>query len=852
MERNTALIKIFTSFILILPVLLLAPLSTHAQDEDSNVIVHVHNPEGIEIGMIPEIGQTGVVIYDGDNSIGCGAYDAKTLNKPISISSGTHNIKAKFNGITKEQAVSVDSGETKDVIFTFDRANYINEIKEKLPMNFSDTVSVSGWTDKIGRVWKETELCAVGGDFWVQFCSANVSITVQVIITRLEDSRFHMEHHILGGTSSVWNIHSPPNTEWSVGAYGFVVINQKNAIVLPSTCDIWFVQGWGIMPTLGGIYLHDKPSNYLNPPGEQGSSGPICSYTADVTHYDHYLFGLLPGDYTISGGFRQPAGTYSMDLTTDFNSAEDIELASSVSDVPYYFGLYVEAQMDKQVYSQDDEAKISCIVKEGFTGLPITPDTITAVVTKPDGSKETVLLSEIATGSYTGTIDKSSLPGEYQVTIAAKKAGYPDGGIELDFTVGILEILNGKDFSGGTEEVLSDTEKLATISGVSVEGIAADGAARLLFRLNVSEPREVTFSIEGGTGDFRYDGILRSIDGQEGREIRVNTAATSKGEKAFVIYQAPATFVRPGHAEDSRSAERMIGFKVVSDKSPAFEITKGKMIIKPPVILIHGIWGKGSDLTALQNFLKSNYSPYIFILDYEPTNDRHFSENVPRVPSRIREIRKDAYNRGIAVARFDVVGHSMGGLLARIWSNSGYGVYKNGTNFYQGDINRLITIDSPHYGSFFADAGIACWRNPHSPKTHLIFLGMEASNHSVTAGAVEDLMSTSRPIRHMNKVALTVPMYVIVGSYDGITLNTSGGKTRLEGIPGSYFNLHNILLWEGYDIRPYLLNGNSDVIVSMHSQRGGRSDWATFGFDHMVAPSNQDAAKYICDLLNSQ
>jgi hypothetical protein len=94
MERNTALIKIFTSFILILPVLLLAPLSTHAQGEDSNVIVHVHNPEGIEIGMIPEIGQTGVVIYDGDNSIGCGAYDAKTLNKPISISSGTHNITA--------------------------------------------------------------------------------------------------------------------------------------------------------------------------------------------------------------------------------------------------------------------------------------------------------------------------------------------------------------------------------------------------------------------------------------------------------------------------------------------------------------------------------------------------------------------------------------------------------------------------------------------------------------------------------------------------------------------------------------------------------------------------------------
>lgn len=846
----------------------LYPLSIQA-DENSYIIVHVHNPEGIEIGMIPGIGQTGVVIYDGDNSIGCGAYDAKTLNKPLSISSGTHNIKVRFNGITKEQSVSVDSGETKDVIFTLERINYIDEIKNKLLMNFSDTVSVSGWTDKAGRVWKETELCAVGGDFWVSYCSADVSITVQAIITHLEDNRFCMEHHILGGASSVWNIHPPPNAEWSVGAYGFVVINQKNAVALPSTCDIWFVQGWGIMPTLGGIYLHDKPSNYLNPPGEQGSSGPICSYAADVTGQDNYLFGLLPGAYTISGGFRQPAGTYSMSLTTDFNSTEDIELASSVSDVPYYLGLYVEAQADKQIYSPADEAKIYCTVKEGFTGLPINPDTITAVVTKPDGSKETVLLSEIATGSYAGNFDKTSSLGHYQVMISAKKAGLPDGEFKLDFLVGMLEVLDGSDFSDG-KELYSDQGKLSW-GGAAVEGAAVDGVTRLLLRIKLGSEDQLQFSIAEGSSS-EENGFLRSLDGsgQAGDNITVSTVSLDDGIYAFAVYQVPDNFVRNSYPEDKWLAERTITFNVTSTRTSSQLCFKPIKLVRPPVILVHGLWSNPKMWIVPYNFADALWSRFpgikLVFANYLSTNADSFETNKYLIPWYVKKTRIDFRQRKIAMVRADIIGHSMGGVLAHIYAEGGQGWYKRADNFFVGDINRLITLNSPHKGSFVADLIVKFISDETMPlgvRGEFMEL-LDTTGRPVDKGAVFDLMTTSDQIEMLNRRPAFASCHAIgddvvvpgTADIDAFLLDWIASTVN-EGLPDWLGVILEVL---GSRLDPYknqylknVVDDHSDLVVSLDSQLGGIG-WGSAAssiLDGWHNTINDATVKEVTNLLNA-
>jgi hypothetical protein len=70
---------------------------------------------------------------------------------------------------------------------------------------------------------------------------------------------------------------------------------------------------------------------------------------------------------------------------------------------------------------------------------------------------------------------------------------------------------------------------------------------------------------------------------------------------------------------------------------------------------------------------------------------------------------KDALNHyrntlGVAVTQVDVIGHSLGGVLPRVYASPQYNPdYKRAENFMQGDINRLITLGSTHFGSHLGE-----------------------------------------------------------------------------------------------------------------------------------------------------
>jgi pimeloyl-ACP methyl ester carboxylesterase len=69
-------------------------------------------------------------------------------------------------------------------------------------------------------------------------------------------------------------------------------------------------------------------------------------------------------------------------------------------------------------------------------------------------------------------------------------------------------------------------------------------------------------------------------------------------------------------------------------------------------------------------------------------------------PGGIETAIEDFRKRDIAATQADVVGHSMGGVLARVYASNAYNPnYERPENFSQGDIHRLITISSTHFGS---------------------------------------------------------------------------------------------------------------------------------------------------------
>lgn len=65
-------------------------------------------------------------------------------------------------------------------------------------------------------------------------------------------------------------------------------------------------------------------------------------------------------------------------------------------------------------------------------------------------------------------------------------------------------------------------------------------------------------------------------------------------------------------------------------------------------------------------------------------------------------------DKGFAVTQADVMGHSMGGILTRLCI--AMPTYKRPENFGQGDVRRLLTLDTPHSGSTFPNLVTALHR----------------------------------------------------------------------------------------------------------------------------------------------
>ena len=97
--------------------------------------------------------------------------------------------------------------------------------------------------------------------------------------------------------------------------------------------------------------------------------------------------------------------------------------------------------------------------------------------------------------------------------------------------------------------------------------------------------------------------------------------------------------------------------------------------------------------------------------DYRPQTEGWFVQKKPNLPPfqnpdkiRIGGIKqalkyyRDTLN--IAATQADAIGHSMGGILSRVWASPNYNpTYKREENFNKGDIRRLVTLNTPHHGS---------------------------------------------------------------------------------------------------------------------------------------------------------
>jgi len=316
-----------------------------------------------------------------------------------------------------------------------------------------------------------------------------------------------------------------------------------------------------------------------------------------------------------------------------------------------------------------------------------------------------------------------------------------------------VEVLDAKDFRSGsaisTDPITLSNQRL----GRPMRGVATDGIAQLVLRARTNHPGIVTFAISdpdgGPTGNaVEYGQLWSPPGGDRGATLPVQTESvgSAPGEFfAFARYRAPETFPRSGVAADLGAAQRSLRLRVSFQPSdgtppPAQPLDRNLTLARPPVVLIHGLASSSETWNTFETKLRERI-PGLYldaeVGDYRDNNLAHFSVNGAVPTAAVIRARNAYRDRGLAAIQADVFGHSMGGVLSRI--AAGGNQYRRDRNYGEGDFNKLVTVDSPHHGSPWADLLWASLSLPVGKGIETV-LGVPSAQY---LGAIEDLQTAS-------------------------------------------------------------------------------------------------------------
>jgi hypothetical protein len=202
---------------------------------------------------------------------------------------------------------------------------------------------------------------------------------------------------------------------------------------------------------------------------------------------------------------------------------------------------------------------------------------------------------------------------------------------------------------------------------------------------------------------------------------------------AFAVYSPPPDFARAGVQADQSLVSRLVTLKSQDSNGNQLTLTNVQ-ILRPPVLYIHGIWDGPATWNEFSTGLLARLpGEFSCRVDYAATQGDSVNSNTPVAlrwaESCLREFR--TMNHASA-AQLDFIVHSMGGLISNNMPQ--FPAFQSTVSYGQGYIHKLITVDTPYFGSQFA-ANLS----QSSTICKAIFNNLD---HKV-GGAVEDLIPRS-------------------------------------------------------------------------------------------------------------
>jgi pimeloyl-ACP methyl ester carboxylesterase len=362
-------------------------------------------------------------------------------------------------------------------------------------------------------------------------------------------------------------------------------------------------------------------------------------------------------------------------------------------------------------------------------------------------------------------------------------------------------------------------------------GIATDGVSKVLLRMTTGAPgrMHVPNAAEQGLS-FPWGDSTYYFDGKN---------------YFFALYTAPDEF---DELEDifSYGTDNIDAYNTAVNyeftingevRNNALSITH----VRPPVVLVHGTYSNPDQTwkTPVANgqsfydrLIGEGFKP--FTVNYQPSNGTVSGADISSFQHNARILWGDVYPEntggikdalhyyrntlGVAVTQADVIGHSLGGILPRVYASSHYNPqYKNPVNFNAGDINRLITLGSTHFGSHLGE--LQLFLDGLSPFDigALDWLALQGVNLITQwVGGASASLAVMDQLPPPNATSLSLLGRTEVPSH-AITLRTPAGALRdtVHDPDESYYDMYwytTTLMYQVHDVRTEYLNSKLELI----------------------------------------
>jgi probable HAF family extracellular repeat protein len=347
-----------------------------------------------------------------------------------------------------------------------------------------------------------------------------------------------------------------------------------------------------------------------------------------------------------------------------------------------------------------------------------------------------------------------------------------------------------------------------------------------------------------------------------------SSAGTGFGAAILVANSGPIVIIGAGSLTDDELASRLVSIQIqdfTNQTATALRVN----ILRPPVVMIHGLWDNWTAWNSFSPLVKGPFTVdprfYVGRVSYDlpignlitasdpsypdtskaRANSMGFGFNAPSVLAQTGQWIED-FKQGhnplaipAAAVQADIIAHSMGGDITRTLPLQP--TFLSDDTFAQGNIHKVITIDTPHLGSQLASQLVSFQENGNciqrlilAPRGKFAFKAVAFSTGFVPFplnGAMTDLQPSSIALVDMaSQSPHPLPTALIAGVYTNFgVLDTSPTALFIRATCFVFGDpLANALTSTGWPA--IFMNQANDAVVSESSQLNGLDPGSGFTF----------------------